>query len=310
MAEYKNLKVEINNHVALVTIDHPPANAWNLATMQEFKSVIESISEDPAVRVLVLTGGGDKCFSAGFDVSDSENMVATSPMGRALWTQIDTLTKPTIVAINGHALGGGLELALCCHFRLVADKTDLKLGLTELNLGILPGWGGTQRLARLVGRDKALEMILLSQVLGPKEALDAGLVNSLSPPERLVQDALDLAERLADRPPIAVSWVLKAMSAGDYLGMAEGLKLEEQGSAAVRSSKDREEGFRAFLEKTQATFYRGVTQSGRGWFRRQLQSHFIGILESEGCIQAVGHLGRMQGYGFHVLFPGEIQSLL
>jgi enoyl-CoA hydratase/carnithine racemase len=254
MAEYKNIQVEINNHVALVTIDHPPANAWNLATMEEFKAVIEKIAGDPAVRVLVLTGGGDKCFSAGFDVSDGENMAVTSPMGRALWTQIDTLTKPTIAAINGHALGGGLELALCCHFRLVVDKPELKIGLTELNLGILPGWGGTQRLARLVGRDKALEMILLSQVLGPKEALDAGLVNSLSPPERLLPDAMDLAGRLAERPPIAVSWVLKAMSAGDYSGMAEGLELEEQGSAAVRTSKDREEGFKAFLEKRKPRF--------------------------------------------------------
>lgn len=254
MAENKNLQLEIKDHIALVTIDHPPANAWNLATMQEFKTVIESIAEDRNVRVLVLTGAGDKCFSAGFDVSDSENMATTSPMGRALWTKIDTLEKPTIAAINGHALGGGLELALSCHFRLVADKPGLKLGLTELNLGIIPGWGGTQRITRLVGRDKALEMMLLSQVLGPKEALDAGIVNSLSPPDRLITDALDLAAKLAERPPIAVSWVLKAMNAGNYYGMAEGLKVEDQGAAAVRITKDREEGFKAFLEKRKPRF--------------------------------------------------------
>lgn len=254
MTEYKNLQVSIKDYVALVTIDHPPANAWNLETMQEFKAVIDDLSEDPDVRVFVFTGGGDKCFSAGFDVSDSENMQTTSPMGRALWTQIDNLRKPTIAAINGHALGGGLELALCCHFRLAADKPGLKFGLTELNLGILPGWGGTQRLARIVGRDKALEMILLSTVLGPKEALETGLVNSLSPPAYLVQEALDLACRLSERPPIAVSWVLRAMSAGDYYGMAEGLKLEEQGSAAVRTTTDRQEGFKAFLEKRKPKF--------------------------------------------------------
>jgi enoyl-CoA hydratase/carnithine racemase len=204
--------------------------------------------------VLVLTGGGDKCFSAGFDVSDGENMAVTSPMGRALWTQIDTLTKPTIAAINGHALGGGLELALCCHFRLVVDKPELKIGLTELNLGILPGWGRHATLGPFGWTRQSFGNDSSQPGAGTERSLDAGLVNSLSPPERLLPDAMDLAGRLAERPPIAVSWVLKAMSAGDYSGMAEGLELEEQGSAAVRTSKDREEGFKAFLEKRKPRF--------------------------------------------------------
>ncbi|MCU0580806.1 MAG: enoyl-CoA hydratase-related protein [Desulfobacterota bacterium] len=237
---FRHILLEQQGYIALLTIDHPPANAWNLAAMEEFEQRLNQVENDRLTRVVILTGAGNKCFSSGFDVTDAANAPRTSPLGRELW--------------RGHAFGGGLELALACHFRILVDDPKTFVGLTELNLGIIPGWGGTQRLPRLVGRAKALEMILFSQRVAAREALAIGLVNQLAPAERLLTDALDLAGRLAERPPIAVSWVLKAMAAGAYEGIDAGLKTEADGSAAVRETRDKAEGFQAFLEKRKPVF--------------------------------------------------------
>jgi enoyl-CoA hydratase/carnithine racemase len=222
--------------------------------MQEFKSAVIEAEADQGVRVIVLTGEGDKCFSAGFDVSDAANAHRTSPIGRTVWTRLDRLSKPVIAAINGFALGGGFELALSCHFRIMADKPDATVGLTELNLGIMPGWGGTQRLTRIVGRPRALELILFSKRLGAAEALSLGLVDRVVPAERLMAEAMAMAHFLAKRPPLAVKAVLRAISAFDYHDMEAGLEAEERGSAVVGRSRDREEGFAAFLEKREPVF--------------------------------------------------------
>ena len=139
----KNIILEKKEHIALITFNHPPVNAWNLATMEEFEQTIDAVEKDPEVRVVILTGAGEKCFSAGFDVSDAANSAKTSPMGRNLWERIDRFDKPVIAAMNGFALGGGLELAMACHFRIMVDTPKAKVGLTELNLGIIPGWGGS-----------------------------------------------------------------------------------------------------------------------------------------------------------------------
>lgn len=250
----ENIILERRGHISIITINHPPANAWDLATMEGFERAIDTVEQDTETRVVIITGAGDRSFSAGFDVSDAANAKKISPKGKALWTRIDRFTKPVIAAINGFAYGGGLELAMACHFRIMVDHPNAKVGLTELNLGIIPGWGGTQRLAILVGRAKALEMILLSQRLGAQEALRIGLVNQVSAPGRLMDDALALAERLAERPPIAVSCVLKAMSAGLYEGLEAGLRVEDEGTARVSASKDCIEGFTAFLEKRKPVF--------------------------------------------------------
>jgi len=252
--ELENIKIEKKDHIAVITIDHPPANAWNLATMLDFENVIDDVEADEDVRVVVLTGAGEKCFSAGFDVSDAANSHETSPKGCALWRRIDRFPKPVIAAINGFALGGGLELALCCQFRIMADAPKVMLGLTELNLGIIPGWGGTQRLPLVVGKTKALDMILFSKKIGAQEALEIGLVNQISTPENLMTDVFEFAEKLAQRPPIAVSCVLNAVSAGSYEGVDEGLRMETEGSKIVGASKDCIEGFTAFLEKRDAVF--------------------------------------------------------
>ncbi len=252
--DFGNVIFKKEEHAAVITINHPPVNAWDLKTSEDFERVIEHVENDKDLRAIVLTGGGDKCFSAGFDVSDAGNRDIISPKVRALWKRIDRLTIPVIAAINGFALGGGFELALCCHFRIMADAPKVMMGLTELNLGIIPGWGGTQRLPLVVGKAKALDMILFSKKVGAEEALEMGLVNRISPPERLMDDALAFAGRLARRPPVAVKSVLKAISALYYEGLDRGLEVEEEGTAAVRESKDSVEGFTAFMEKREPVF--------------------------------------------------------
>jgi len=252
--ELENILIEKKENVAIVTINHPPANAWNMATMQDFEKALENVENDADVRVVVLTGSGEKCFSAGFDVSDAMNAATTAPLGRKLWRKIDRFNKPVIAAINGFALGGGFELALACQFRFMVNTPKAKLGLTELNLGIIPGWGGTQRLSSIVGKAKALDMIFFGRKIGAEDALEAGLVNQISEEGKVLEDAMEFANKLAKRPPLAVSAVLKAMSAGEYEGIDEGLKIEEEGSDFVATSKDAIEGFMSFLEKREPNF--------------------------------------------------------
>lgn len=251
---YENIKIEKKGNIAIVTIDHPPANAWNLATTEDFEKAVNDVEADKDIRVVILTGAGEKCFSAGFDVSDAANSHITGPKGCEIWRRIDRFEKPVIAAINGFALGGGLELAMCCQFRIMAEGPKITVGLTELNLGIIPGWGGTQRLMNIVGKAKAMDMILFSKKIGAREALEMGLVNQISTPEKLMDDAMELAETLASRPPIAVGAVLKAMSTGQYEGVDRGLEVEQEGSAKVMASKDSVEGFTAFMEKRAPNF--------------------------------------------------------
>ena len=250
----KNMILTEQNHIGIITINHPPVNTWNWATIQDFEMVLDAVENDTDVRAVIITGAGEKCFSAGFDVSDAGNSQKTSPKARQLWRRVDRFPKPVIAAINGHALGGGLELAMCCQFRIMVDAPEARVGLTELNLGIIPGWGGTQRLPQLVGKAKALDMILFSRKISASEALKAGLINQLSAPGRLMDDALALAEKLAKRPPLAVSWVLRSIAAGTYEGLDAGLKVEGEGSKIVGQSEDRKEGFSAFLEKREPKF--------------------------------------------------------
>jgi enoyl-CoA hydratase/carnithine racemase len=252
--ELENIILTEKKHISIITINHPPVNAWNWATTQEFEKTLDAVEKDPDVRVVIITGAGEKCFSAGLDVGDAGNAHKTSPKARELWRRIDRFAKPVIAAINGYALGGGLELAMCCQFRIMVDAPQAMVGLTELNLGIIPGWGGTQRLPLLVGKTKALEMILFSKKIDAAEALEAGLVNQLSAPGQIMDDALALAEKLAERPPLAVGRVLRSIATGIYEGLDEGLKVEEEGSKIVRQSEDCKEGFSAFLEKRQPMF--------------------------------------------------------
>lgn len=252
--QLENIILTKQKYLAIIAIDHPPVNAWNWATMQDFEKALDDVENDHNVRVVIITGAGEKCFSAGFDVSDAGNSHKTSPKARELWRRIDRFPKPVIAAINGYALGGGLELAMCCQFRIMVDAPEAMVGLTELNLGIIPGWGGTQRLPLLVGKAKALNMILFSRKIGATEALEAGLIDQVSTPGQLMDDALALAEKLAKRPPVAVNCVLRSIAAGAYEGLDAGLKVEEEGSKTVGQSEDCKEGFSAFLEKRKPVF--------------------------------------------------------
>jgi len=251
---YDNLLFETRGHVAIITLNHPPVNAWNWGLMADFEKAIDEVENDKELRVVIITGGGEKAFSAGLDLSDSANTHKTSPKGRELWTRLDRFSKPVIAAINGHVLAGGMELALSCHFRIIVDDPKLNIGLTELNVGIIPGWGGTQRLTRIVGKARALDMILFSTRINPQQAFEVGLANQLTSSDKLIDTANEFAGKLVKRPPLAVGCVLKAISAGEYEGFEQGLKVEEEGSAVVGVSKDRVEGFTAFLEKRAPVF--------------------------------------------------------
>jgi enoyl-CoA hydratase/carnithine racemase len=252
--ELENAILEKKEHIAVVTLNHPPVNAWDLGTAQDFEKAIDDVEKDDDIRAVIITGGGEKSFSAGFDIKDAANGEKIGEIVRDLWIRIDRFPKPVIAAINGFAMGGGLELALCCQFRLMADAPKVTLGLTELNLGIIPGWGGTQRLMRVVGKARALDMILFSKRIDAQECLDIGLINKASVPEKLMDDALEFAGILCERPPIAVGCVLTAMAAGEYEGIDQGLKVEYEGTKTVSQSEDCIEGFTAFLEKRKPNF--------------------------------------------------------
>lgn len=251
---YENFLLEKKNGVAVLTLNRPPNNAVSYTLLQEIDRALDELASDDLVRALVFTGAGDRCFCAGMDVADAVNHPDIGPVGRALWTKVDRFEKPTIAAINGHALGGGCELALACHFRFMAESERAKMGCPELNLGIIPGWGGTQRMTRLLGRSKALDLILFSKRLSPKEALEIGLVDNIYPPEQLMVQVMELATSLSEKAPLAVRAVLRSVQAQLDYGMDEGLKVETSESSICASSKDAIEGFTAFLEKRKPVF--------------------------------------------------------
>jgi len=250
--EFQTLLYKKEKHIVTITINRPPANSFNLATLIEMEKAIDEAEKDREVRVVIFTGAGNKGFSAGFDVSDAANSAETGPRGRALWTRIDRFPKPTIAAINGYAFGGGCELAMASTFRIMQENA--KIGLTELNLGIIPGWGGTQRMPRILGKTKALDMILFSKRITAQEALSIGLVDRLSREGDLMKDVMEMAEILAKRPPLAVKAVLNAVSAGWYEGFEAGDRLEALGTGEVAASRDAIEGFTAFVQKREPVF--------------------------------------------------------
>jgi len=250
--DYQNILFRKEGHIATLTLNRPPANSVNLATLIEISGALDETETDKEIRVLVITGAGDKGFSAGFDVSDAANGDKSGPMGQAVWTRIDRFSKPVIAAINGYAFGGGCELAMASTFRVMLETA--KIGLTELNLGIIPGWGGTQRMPRLLGKAKALDLILFSKRLTAQEALEIGLVDRVSAAGDLMKDVMAMADFLAKRPPLAVKAVLDAVNAGIEKGLDEGTKVELQGTFTVAKSNDAIEGFTAFMQKREPAF--------------------------------------------------------
>jgi enoyl-CoA hydratase/carnithine racemase len=251
---YESILLEKQGKVSILTLNRPPTNAITTAMLHEIEKALDEVANDKESRVLVLTGAGDRCFSAGMDVADAVKHPEVGAVGRALWTKVDLFEKPTITAINGHTLGGGCDLVLACHFRYMTENPKALIGCPENNLGILPGWGGTQRMTRLLGRTRALDLMLNARRLSPSEALEIGLVQALYAPDQLLPRAMEIAKSLSERAPLSVSGIIKASNAFLYHGIEEGLKVEAAESKICSASKDAVEGFTAFMEKRKPNF--------------------------------------------------------
>jgi len=255
---YKTLLYEKADGIARVTLNRPEAlNALNSTVYTELYDVFEAIENDAEVRVVVITGSGDKAFAAGSDVVEMQNMntleiqqfVATI---RKASDRIYTLTKPTIAAINGYALGGGCELSMCCDLRICSEKA--RFGQPEINLGLIPGACGTQRLTRLIGMPKAKEMIFLGDMIKADEALNLGLVNKVVPPEKLIDEAMEWAQKLASKSSPVLAMAKMAIQTGIDTDISSGLNIEARCVALCFATEDQKEGMKAFLEKRKAEF--------------------------------------------------------
>jgi enoyl-CoA hydratase/carnithine racemase len=253
---YENLIVEQEGNTGIITLNRPPANPINFAVLNELDEVFTKWENDKAVRAVIITGAGPRGFSAGFDLKTAGTPDGEKAMsrGQEVFGHIEKYPKPVIAAINGFALGGGCELAMACHFRLMLNSDNVVMGQPEIDRGIIPGWGGTQRLPRLVGKTKALEMLLLGTRVNAPEALSIGLITKVSQPEQLMNDAKELAGTLAKKAPIAVEIILDAVTRGLETSTDQGVKIEFEGSQRVSKTKDAMEGAIAFFEKREPVF--------------------------------------------------------
>jgi enoyl-CoA hydratase/carnithine racemase len=253
---YDTLILEKQGAVGIITLNRPPVHPFNYPAIDNLGKAFAELEKDKEVRSIIITGAGDKAFSAGFDISSfSDPMNRWMPRaGHIVYNKIERSSKPVVAAINGFALGGGLELALACHFRVMVDAEKAVLGLPEINLGIIPGWGGTQRLPRLIGRTRALEIALMGRRINAKEAYEWGLINKVSKPGEVMKDAMEYAVALSKRAPLALKAILNAVILGQDTNMYAGIEIELAGSELVSSSKDAMEGMTAFMEKREPKF--------------------------------------------------------
>ncbi len=255
----ENLTLEVGeDRIATLTVQRPEVlNALNDQTIAEIDCCFAGIATDDRIGVVILTGAGDKAFVAGADIrelasQDPERARARALAGQRAFSRIEQCGKPVIAAINGFALGGGLELALACHLRYVSNQA--RLGLPEVSLGILPGYGGTQRLQRIVGRGRALQLILTGDMIGAGEAVAYGLANGVSPADELLPTVRKVAETLISRGPVALRYALDAVLRGGEVSLPEGLAIEADLFGLISATEDMKEGMSAFLEKRPANF--------------------------------------------------------
>src|SRR5215475_6035516 len=258
MTDFQNLLFEKKNQIAYITLNRPKVlNALNMATMEELRQAFASVKDDAEVRVVILTGSGEKAFVAGADIGELSvhNPVSAKEYthkGQAIIDSIENLGKPTIACINGFALGGGCELAMACTMRLASDNA--KLGQPEVKLGIMPGYGGSQRLPRLVGRGLAMQMVLAGEMIAAQEAHRIGLVNEVTAPADLMPRAEAIAQKIIANAPLAVQYSLEAINKGLEMTQVEGLYLEATLFGLACATEDKKEGTTAFLEKRPAQF--------------------------------------------------------
>lgn len=254
---YETILVERRDRVAIVTINRPEKrNALNIQTRAEGAAVLDELRADDSVRVVILTGAGDKAFIAGADIAEFAERTAIQQrevmLDRSLFNAIDGFPKPIIAMVNGYCLGGGCEVALACDLRIASDKASF--GQPEVNLGIIPGGGGTQRLTRLVGEGKAMELILSGEIINAENALTIGLVNHVVPADQLEAKTMEIANRIAEKSPVALRLAKEAVKLASRSNLDEGLRREVDLFALVFSSEDKDEGVKAFLEKRKAEF--------------------------------------------------------
>ena len=254
---FETLLFEKRERVGIITINRPDKrNALNIKTREEGAALLDELRNDPSIGVVVITGAGDKAFIAGADIAEFAGRTAMMQRdvmtARSLFTALDTFPKPIIAMINGYCLGGGCELALACDIRIASETASF--GQPEINLGIIPGGGGTQRLTRLIGEGKAMEMILTGEIIDAKSAYALGLVNHVFPADQLQAKTMEIANRIAEKSPIAVSLAKEAVKLASRSTLDEGLRREVDLFALCFSTEDKNEGVSAFLEKRKPEF--------------------------------------------------------
>jgi enoyl-CoA hydratase/carnithine racemase len=261
MSDWQYIRTEIEDQVAILTIDHPPVNSFNKQVVTELDEAIDTLLADDEAKAIIITGGGTNAFVAGADIpeikelvesGDEEGARAFLERGQGAFLKIERATKPVIAAINGFCLGGGLELAMSCHMRICADRA--RLGQPEINLGIIPGWGGTQRLARIVGKGKAVEVILTGDMVTAQDAYRLGLVNKVVPGNAVLKEARGLARKIVSKSKFPVAAALRAVTEGLETDIESGLAIEREQFVALAETEDIKEGINAFLEKRQPQF--------------------------------------------------------
>jgi len=258
MADFQNITVDSAEGIATIAINRPDKlNALNAATIDELDTAFRSVAADAGVRAVIVTGTGPKAFVAGADIGELARMgpidgIAVSRKGQDAFRFLETMRKPVVAAVNGFALGGGLELALACHLRTASSRA--KFGLPEVKLGIIPGYGGTLRLPRIVGRGRALELILTGEMIDAQEAWRIGLVNRVSEPEALMDETRSLVGRIIANGPIALALALESVDHGENVSPEGALRLESDLFGLLAGTSDMREGMQAFLEKRGARF--------------------------------------------------------
>lgn len=244
---------EKSEGIATITLNRPDAlNAWSTELAQEFLRAMEDVRNDENVKVVIITGAGEKAFSAGADIKAMKGMTALkarelSNMGYMICNAIEAIEKPVIAAINGYALGGGMEVSMACDFRVASDKA--RMGQTEINIGLIPGWGGTQRLTRLVGKARAKELVYTGKIINADTAHQWGLVNMVVTATELMTAVRSFAQELAGKAPVAVKVAKALIEKGAEINLESALALEREGFGVVASSEDLQEGVSAFTEK-------------------------------------------------------------
>ncbi|MEE9263045.1 MAG: enoyl-CoA hydratase-related protein [Vicinamibacteria bacterium] len=255
---FQNLLTETRERIAFVTINRPKQlNALNDQTLDELDRHFSALDQDDDVGGVIVTGSGEKAFVAGADIKELAKETPTSGhqstlRGQSVMSRIEKSSKPVLAAINGFALGGGMELALACHIRVAAEEA--KMGLPEVKLGVIPGYGGTQRLARIVGRGRALELILTGEMIDASEAHRIGLVNRVAPRAELLGEAEAMMRKILANGPLAIRYALRAVDRGLDGSLEEGLVLESSLFGILCATEDMKEGMQAFLEKRAAKF--------------------------------------------------------